>query len=281
MMEFRETLHEGYGQHLAVDRVLYREKTAHQDLMIFETPYFGKVLALDGALQTTTGDNHIYHEMFAHVPILAHGAVRRVLIVGGGDGGSLREAVKHDLDAAVLVDIDRAVIDLCEQYMPELPQGAFTHPRAEIVIADGFEFVAATEQRFEVIIIDSTDPVGPSEILYSAEFYRRCKSCLAPGGVLVTMNGTPFLQPDMLRDSRERLGGLFADVGFYYSAVPSYTGGLLAMGWATDDAALRRHDVATMRRRFAAANIRTQHYTPEIHVASFAQPGDFIAANRA
>lgn len=278
MIEYRETMHDNYGQCFAVSSIIHRQTTAHQDLIIFETPLFGKVLALDGSIQTTTRDNHIYHEMFAHVPILAHGAVRKVLIVGGGDGGSLREVVKHKLDAAVLVDIDRAVIDLCTEYMPELPHGAFTHPQARIVIEDGFRFVGETEERFDVIIVDSTDPPGPSEILYSPEFYARCKGCLTPGGVIVTMNGTPFLQPGMLADSKARLGALFADVSFYYSAIPSYTGGLLAMGWASDNPALRTLDAGTLARRFAESGIVTRHYTPEIHVASFAQPGDFAGA---
>ncbi len=274
MIEYRETMHDHYGQHFAVSRVVYRETTPHQDLLIFETPLFGRVLALDGSIQTTTRDNHIYHEMFAHVPILAHGAVRRVLVIGGGDGGSLREAVKHDLEQAVLVDIDRAVIDLCREHMPDLPQGAFEHPRARIVIADGFRFVAETDLRFEVIIVDSTDPPGPSEVLFSPEFYARCKRCLTPGGVVVTMAGTPFLQPGLLQQSLGHLRDLFADTACYLSAVPSYTGGLLAMGWASDDPALRALDVETLRNRFAAAGIATRHYTPEIHVASFAQPAD-------
>lgn len=277
MIEFRETMHDHYGQHFAVSRIVYRETTAHQDLVIFETPLFGRVLALDGSIQTTSRDNHIYHEMFAHVPILAHGRVRRVLVIGGGDGGSLREAVKHDLEAAVLVDIDPAVIELCRVHMPELPDGAFDHPRARITIDDGFRFVGETDERFEVIIVDSTDPPGPSEVLFTPEFYGRCKRCLTPGGVVATMAGTPFLQPELLQQSAASLGTVFADVGFYYSSVPSYTGGLLAMGFASDDASLRSVDAETLRRRFAAAGITTRHYTPEIHRASFAQPAAVAA----
>ncbi len=277
MIEFRETLHGHFGQHFPVSRILYRETTEHQDLVIFETPEFGRVLALDGTIQTTSRDNHIYHEMFVHVPVLAHGRVRRVLIIGGGDGGSLREALKHPLETAVLVDIDRAVIDLCRMHMPELPDGAFEHPNARIVIDDGFRFVGETEERFDVIIVDSTDPPGPSETLFTPEFYRRCKRCLTPGGVLATMSGTPFLQPELLRKSAENLGQAFADVGFYYSAVPSYTGGLLAMGFATDDPALREVPVETLRERFAASGIATRHYTPEIHRAAFAQPPAYAA----
>jgi spermidine synthase len=274
MIEYRETMHDHYGQHFAISRIVYRETTAHQDLVIFETPLFGRVLALDGSIQTTTRDNHIYHEMFAHVPILAHGRVRRVLIIGGGDGGSLRETLKHGIEEAVLVDIDRAVIELCEQHMPELPDGAFTHPRARIVIDDGFRFVGETAERFEVIIVDSTDPPGPSEVLFTPEFYRRCKRCLTPGGVIATMAGTPFLQPELQAQSAASLGTAFADVGFYYSAVPSYTGGPLAMGFASDDPSLSRVDLETLRRRFAAAGVATRHYTPDIHRASFAQPAE-------
>lgn len=270
MIEYRETMHDHYGQLFEVSRVVYRETTAHQDLVIFETPLFGTVLALDGAIQTTTADNAIYHEMFAHVPILAHGAVRRVLVVGGGDGGSLREVLKHPVERAVLVDIDRAVIDLCARHMPALPDGAFGDPRAEIVIADGARHVAATDERFDVIIVDSTDPPGPSEVLYTEAFYADCRRCLTPGGVLVTMSGTPFLQPGLLRQGHARLGAVFADAGCYFAAVPSYTGGPLAFGWASDDPALRRLDAATIAGRLPPGLV-TDYYTPEIHVASFAR----------
>ncbi|MFP6759042.1 MAG: polyamine aminopropyltransferase [Alphaproteobacteria bacterium] len=277
MMQFIETLHPDFCQLFTVDKVLYRETTEHQDLVIFENAIFGRVLALDGVIQTTERDDHVYHEMLAHVPILAHGGVRDVLIVGGGDGGCLREVARHAVASITMVEIDRTVIELSKTYLPMLSAGAFADPRLDLVIADGNAFVHETERRFDVIIVDSTDPIGPGEILFSEEFYAGCKRCLATGGVLVTQNGVPMVQADEVRDSYQRLSRLFADTSFYLAAVPSYSGGAMTFGWATDDASLRDIDVATLRTRFDAAGFSGRYYTPEIHVAAFALPPDIMA----
>lgn len=277
MMQFIETLHADYGQLFTVDRVIYRETTEHQDLLIFENAIFGRVLALDGAIQTTERDNHIYHEMLAHVPILAHGAVRDVLIIGGGDGGCLREVARHPVSSITMVDLDRKVIDLSKQYLPSLSAGAFDDPRLDLVIDDGKAFVEATDRRFDVIIVDSTDPVGPGAALYSPEFYAGCRKCLTDGGVLVTQNGVPLVQEDELRGSYRDLSALFGDVSFYLVPVPSYTGGALAVGWATENSELRRIDAATLAARVEAADLNTRYYSPSVHAASFALPPEIQA----
>ena len=280
MMQFIETLHPDFCQLFTVDKVLYRETTEHQDLVIFENAIFGRILALDGVIQTTERDDHVYHEMLAHVPILAHGGVRDVLIVGGGDGGCLREVARHDVASITMVEIDRTVIELSKTYLPTLSAGAFADPRLDLVIADGNAFVHQTGRRFDVIIVDSTDPIGPGEILFSEEFYGGCKRCLATGGVLVTQNGVPMVQADDVRDGYQRLSRLFADTSFYLAAVPSYSGGAMTFGWATDDATLRGIDAATLRNRFGAAGFKGRYYTPEIHVAAFALPPDIQALMR-
>ena len=274
MMQFVETLHPDFCQLFTVDRVLYREKTEHQDLVIFENAIFGRILALDGVIQTTERDDHVYHEMLAHVPILAHGRARDVLIIGGGDGGCLREVARHDLATVAMVEIDGKVIELSKTYLPTLSAGAFDDPRLDLVITDGNAFVHETARRFDVIIVDSTDPIGPGEILFSQDFYAGCKRCLAEGGILVTQNGVPMVQPDEVRDSYTRLSRLFADVSFYLAAVPSYSGGAMTFGWATDDTSLREIDVATLRTRFDAAGFAGRYYTPDIHMAAFALPPD-------
>jgi spermidine synthase len=274
----RETLFPDIGQSFRVEKILYRDKTALQDLVIFENPVMGRMLALDGVIQTTERDEFVYHEMLMHVPILAHGAARRVLIVGGGDGGCLREAMKHrKIEQAVLVEIDPGVIALSRQWLPSLSEGAFDDPRARIVIADGARFVKETAERFDVVIIDSTDPHGPGAVLFTAEFYGDCKSCLNPGGILATQSGVPFLQPGELRDSRVRLARHFRDAGCYLAAVPSYYGGVMALGWATDDSALRDLPLETLAERFGASGIATRYYNPEIHRAAFALP-NFVRA---
>lgn len=269
---FDEDLHNGINLALEVGEVIYRDKTEHQDLMIFEHDRLGRVMSLDGAVQTTENDEFIYHEMFAHVPILAHGNVKSVLIIGGGDGGAARQVFKHPEITVTLVDLDRTVIELSKEYMPSISGGAFDDPRMEIVVADGCKFVKETDRKWDVIIIDSTDPHGPGEVLYTQEFYTDCKSRLSDGGVIVTQNGVPFVQADELRNSYDRLGAIFADVSFYMATIPSYVGGPLAFGWATDNKALRNMDLGELAMRFLNSGIDTDYYSPEIHKAAFVLP---------
>jgi spermidine synthase len=272
---FEEALHAGITQRLSMDRILFREKTEHQDLVIFENVLFGRVLALDGVVQTTEGDEYIYHEMLSHVPILAHGAATRVLIIGGGDGGMAREVLKHQGVAALtMVELDPSVITLCRTHLPAISAGAFDDPRLDLVIADGAKFVEETEDRWDVIIIDSTDPLGPGEVLFGERFYRGCKRCLAPGGIVVTQNGVPYVQGSEVTDSYRRLTPHFADVWFYVAPVPTYQGGHMAFGWATDEPAYRSAPAATVADRFRTADFTTRYYTPEVHVASFALPAN-------
>ncbi len=271
--EYREKLYDGWYQHLAVDEALYEQKTDYQHLVIFKNRSLGRVLALDDIVQTTEADEFIYHEMMAHVPILAHGNVRQVLIIGGGDGGLLREVLRHrSVDRVVQVEIDESVIDLCRRYFPDHSQGAFDDPRTEIVIDDGMHFLKHADDRFDVILTDSTDPLGPAEILFSRSFYAACKDRLAPGGVLVTQNGVAFLQLDEVRASAVHFDALFRDWHFYSAAVPSYIGGIMAFGWASDDSALRRHEPAVLQERFSHSHLTTRYYTPDIHQAAFALP---------
>lgn len=279
MPDFTETMPEGYGQRFRIDKLLYETKTDHQHLMIFQNAVFGRVMVLDGIVQTTEKDEFIYHEMMAHVPILAHGHARRVLIVGGGDGGLLREVTRHrEVNHVTQVEIDAKVIDLCRRYLPDHSQGAFDDPRVDIVIDDGLGFVRQTDARFDVILSDSTDPIGPGEALFQENFYAACRRCLTPGGILVTQNGVPFLQLDEVESTARRIGRVFADWHFYSAAVPAYTGGIMTFAWGTDDKALRHTDLETLRKRFAAADIQTGYYTPEIHAASFALPKYILKA---
>ncbi|WP_259781769.1 polyamine aminopropyltransferase [Aestuariispira ectoiniformans] len=270
---FDEVLHGDYGQRLKVERVLYRDKTEHQDLIIFENARFGRVMALDGIVQTTEGDEHIYHEMMAHVPILAHGQASRVLIVGGGDGGMAREVLKHkSVEELTMVEIDGGVVDFCREYLPNHNAGAFDDPRFNLVITDGCKFVKETDKRFDVIIIDSTDPIGPGAVLFTEEFYADCKSCLTENGILVTQNGVPAVQGFEVTNSWERMGPHYKDVAFYLATVPTYQGGPMAFGWATDDVTARLLPVAEIEKRFQEADFETRYYTPAVHVAAFALP---------
>lgn len=269
---FEEKLYANVRQSYKISRVLFRDKTEHQDLIIFETPVYGRVLALDNVVQVTEKDEYVYHEMMTHVPVLAHGKAQRVLIIGGGDGGILREALRHKVEGVTMVEIDRAVVDMCVKYLPSIPGRAFEDKRTNLVIADGARFVAETDDRFDVIIVDSTDPIGPGEVLFTEAFYRNCRRCLTRDGILVNQNGVPFLQGDEVTMTCRRRKKFFKDAGFYVAAVPSYYGGLMALGWATNNAGARTLPVATLRKRAQAARLKTRYYTPELHAAAFALP---------
>lgn len=270
---WNETLYDAYGQQFTVDKVYFESKTEHQHLMIFHNALFGRMMVLDGIVQTTERDEFIYHEMLTHVPVLAHGAVKDVLIVGGGDGGMLREVCKHSsVERIVQVEIDQAVIDMSKEYLPNHSQGAFEDARAEIVIADGLDYVNTTDRRFDVIISDSTDPIGPGEVLFTDDFYAACQRCLNPGGVLVTQNGVVFMQQDEVSTTASRLSSLYKDWHFYGAAVPTYVGGIMTFAWASDEPALREVSLDVLQQRFENSGIKTRYYNPAVHLASFALP---------
>ena len=268
-----ETLYPAWGQRFSVGKVLFEEKTEHQHLVIFDNASHGRVMMLDGAVQVTLADEFVYHEMMSHVPLFALAEPKRVLIVGGGDGGILREVLKHpSVEQATLCEIDRTVVDMSLKYFPEVSAGAFDDARAKIVIADGLKLVAETNDRFDAILVDSTDPQGPGAVLFTKNFYADCRRCLTKGGVLVTQNGVPFMQPAELKRSVDYFRELFKDGSCYLASVPTYAGGQMAFGWATDDRKLRAVKLADVRNRFAAANFATKCYTPAVHKAAFALP---------
>jgi spermidine synthase len=268
-----ETLYPFHRQSLRIDRLLYDSRTDHQRIQVFENARFGRVLTLDGVVQTTEGDEFIYHEMMAHVPILAHGAAKRVLIIGGGDGGMAREVLRHaTVEHVTMVEIDAGVVSFCREYLPTLSAGAFDDPRLNLVIADGAAFIAEASETFDVILVDSTDPIGPGEVLFTDTFYGRARDRLTEGGILVTQNGVPFLQPDELAGTLRALKALFRDAGCYLATVPTYAGGPMAFGWGTDGTA-RHTGVETLRRRAAEAGLDCRYYTPDVHVGAFALPG--------
>jgi spermidine synthase len=275
---FRETLHDGLGQEIRIDEVLFESDTGHQRLSIFRNAKLGRVLTLDGVVQTTEADEFIYHEMLAHTPILAHGNVSNVLIIGGGDGGMLREVLKHPELRATQVEIDQGVIDLSREYLPNHSAGAFDNPRADIVIADGMDFVRETDDRFDVIISDSTDPIGPGEVLFTEDFYALAKRCLEPGGILVTQNGVPFVQMEEVLDTHRRMAPHFTDMTFYSAAVPTYYGGVMTFGWGSDDRALRQVSLEVLGWRFSRAGLKTRYYNPAVHKAAFALPQFLVDA---
>jgi spermidine synthase len=273
----QETLFDELGFRLgfAAEKIVFQGQGDLQSLILFENKRFGRMLMLDGATQVTTADEFIYSEMMSHVPILAHGESEDVLIIGGGDCLIAEEVLKHKaVKRCVQVEIDKAVLDFSKAYFLEWNRPFFEDGRVESVIADGMHYVADRKNhgRFDVVIVDSTDPQGPGAVLFSREFYEGAKRCLKPGGVMVTQNGVPFFQPDELLGTIGFWRSLFADPYAYVAAIPTYVGGHMTMGFATDDKTLRAVSLPTLEQRFKAAKLETRYYTPEVHKAAFALP---------
>jgi len=268
----------GFRMTFAVDKVLYELQTEHQHLILFEQQYFGKMLMLDGATQISKRDEFIYQEMMSHVPLFAHGNAQEVLIIGGGDCGIAEEVLKHrTVKRLTQVEIDEKVVEFAKEHFPEFTGPVFADKRFESVIDDGAKYVAKTDRRFDVIIVDSTDPQGPGKILFGEKFYRGCRRCMKNGGVLVTQNGVPFFQKNELTSTMTKFRKLFADATCYVAAIPVYVGGHMAIGFASDNKALRATAAKTIAARYRkAGSFTTKYWTPEHHVAAFAQPR-FIA----
>lgn len=270
---YQETLHQDWGQFFRIEKKYFEEKTDIQHLVLFDSPIWGKVLALDGVIQTTENDEFVYHEMLSHVPILAHGNVKSVLVIGGGDGGLIREVLKHQtVEKVALVEIDASVIEFSKKYLPSLSKGSFEDPRLQIVIQDGCEFVRNTDEKYDVILCDSTDPIGPGAVLFTSKFYEDCKKALNPNGIFSCQSGVPTLQKEEFKKTFQNLKDHFQDVGFFLAVVPSYIGGHMALGWATDNKNLKKISLEELELRIKQINGELQYYTPEIHQASFVLP---------
>jgi spermidine synthase len=271
-----ETLYPEWGQRFLVKRELARVQSDFQDIVVFESYTHGRVLVLDGCIQITEADEFVYQEMLAHVPMLAHGDAKRVLIIGAGDGGVLKRVLQHrNVERAVMVEIDGEVIRLSKEFLPNIAGDAWNDPRAEVLVADGIDYVRkAAAGSFDVVIVDSTDPIGVGEVLFTDEFYANVARLLSERGVIVNQCGVPAMQADELRDTSLRRAKSFADISAYVAAVPTYVGGFMTLGWSAKDASLRQVDTATIRQRAEAAGVlgQTQYWTPEIHTGAFNLP---------
>jgi spermidine synthase len=272
MSIFRERLHENHSQLFTMDAEVYQGETRFQNVLIFENRLFGRVLALDGVIQLTERDNHIYHEMIAHVPLLAHGAAKRVLIIGGGDGGTLKEVLKHPVDEVVMVELDDDVVSLSKRYLPQVSDGAFDDERVDLIIGNGVDYVTRSGRRFDLIIVDSTDPIGPGEQLFTESFYEKCRNLVGPTGLFAAQSGTPFHLPEQLARVCDRLGRSFTAVRPYLAPVPSFPGGMLALVVAGECHDALRPPIRTLRKRYRELRLTTGYYTPEIHRAAFTMP---------
>src|ERR1700712_3795195 len=235
-----ETLYPDWGQRFHVTRELARVKSEFQDIAIFESASHGRVMMLDGVVQITEADEFVYQEMLTHVPLLAHGATENVLIIGAGDGGVLRRVLQHpNVKRAVMVEIDGEVIRLSKEFLPGIAGEAWNDPRAKVIVGDGIDYVRrAGDGSFDAIIVDSTDPIGVGEVLFTDEFYANCARILTDRGLVVNQCGVPFMQADELHETSVRRRKFFSHVTAYVAAVPTYVGGFMTLGWAAKELCL-------------------------------------------
>lgn len=254
-----------------VRQVLHCERSPFQEVMVLDTVEFGRMLVLDDVIQTSQRDEFAYHEMMAHVPLFAHPDPRRVLVIGGGDGGVLREVLRHPtVEEAHLAEIDRRVVEVARRYLPEL--NAFDDPRARVFFADGIRHVEERPDTYDVIIVDSTDPVGPAVALFGTDFHRAVFRALRPGGIFVQQSESPFFNRDLIRRVQASLRTVFPVTALYWGVVPTYPGGLWTYSVAT-----RGPDPRAPRAgAWEALRLATRYYTPEVHRAAFVLP-PFVA----
>ncbi len=277
-----ETLYPDWGQRFRIVRELARVRSPFQDIVIFESASHGRVMVLDGVIQITEADEFVYQEMLAHVPLIAHGAARSVLIIGAGDGGVLRRVLQHrSVTRAVMVEIDGDVIRLSKEFLPAIGGDAWHDRRAEVIVGDGIDYVKrAADASFDAIIVDSTDPIGVGEVLFTDEFYANCARILTARGLVVNQCGVPFMQADELRETSARRARFFPHVGAYVAAVPTYVGGFMTLGFAAKASGLDAVPLGELRARAEAAGIlgTTRYWTPEMQLGAFTLP-PYIAAH--
>jgi len=277
MPVFAEPVRAGWQQSVQVRELLYDGHSAFQHLVVLDTVPFGRMLVLDDACQTSEADEYVYHEMLVHVPIMAHPDPRRVLVIGGGDGGALRRVLEYPDVRATLVEIDGEVVRVSRALLPGIAGDAFTHPRGELIIGDGVNYLRETQEHFDVILVDSTDPVGPAVDLFNDAFYRDARRALGEDGLIVTQSGSPLVMLDELIAAAARLRAVFPIVKTYLCSIPLYPGVLWSFTAASASIDPSAVDPARIAARLRRNGAPTGWYTPAVHRAAFALP-NFLAA---
>lgn len=244
--------------------ILYTKQSKYQNISVIETEDFGRVLALDDTIMLTTKDEFVYHEMISHVPLLTHGNPSNVLVIGGGDGGTIREVLKHPIKEVHLVEIDEEVIETSKKYFPSISCG-FGDSRVKVFCEDGIEFVKKNKG-YDIIIIDSPDPIGPAVGLFSGEFYKDVFESLNEGGIMVAQTETPILFGDLIKRLYKDMSSVFPYTNLYSAVIPTYPGAYwtFTMGSKKINPLLQEISNTT--------NLNTKYYTKELHKSYFLLP---------
>lgn len=265
-MWLKEMQLEGTAMTYKVKETLVRKKTKYQDLAIVDTEDLGRMLVLDGIVQTTIKDEFVYHEMITHIPLFTHPNPKKVLVVGGGDGGAIREILRHkSVEKVVLCEIDGDVIEECKKYLPEI-SGALDDPRCEIFVGDGIKYVKEHKNEFDVIIVDSTDPFNMAEGLFGGNFYKDIYDALTEDGIFIAQTETPFFLPDIVKRVFSDAKAIFPITKLFMAGIPTYPGGYWSFTVGS-----KKHDPSNVDIS-KIPPMEMKYYTPELHRACFVLP---------
>jgi len=274
MKKFTEELYKKYNQNITIEKIIANQKSKFQNILIFDSKYFGRILTLDKVVQITEFDHFYYSEMLSHIPIITHGKVERVLIIGGGDGAIAHEVLKHNSIKEVFIcEIDKDVINLSAKYLKKINFGSLKNPKVKIIIEDASKFIKKNNFKnyFDLIIADRPDPIGPGKNLFKIKFYKDIKNALSNRGIAVFQNGVPFFQKKELKDTKKHLKSTFKYSGLYLTVVPTYIGGYMALTWSSNVIDLSK-PVNLDKYAKVINKLNTQYYTKEIHYTSFILP---------
>lgn len=263
-------LHQGRaGLTVKVKQVVYSGQSPFQRIDILDTYEFGKMLVLYGSIMITERDEYIYHEMISHIPLFTHPNPRKVLVIGGGDGGTVREVLKHpEVEQVTLVEIDEMVVEKCKEYFPDVAC-ELTNPKTRILFQDGARFMEETDEKFDIILIDSPDPVGPAEVLFQKKFHQNVFDRLNDDGIMVAQSESPFYNQRTLRRMYENLSGIFPLAMIYWAYIPTYPSGI----WSFTLCSKQYHPLQDFKReQYRALGIKTNYYNEGIHQAAFVLP---------
>ena len=268
-----EPLNDSTGFYVRATRQLGEWQTRYQKLQIYETAHYGKIFRLDGFNMTSEKEEFVYHENLIHPALSAHASPRKVLVIGGGDGGSSEEALKHpSVEQVTLVEIDGDVIEVAKQHFQAVHHGVFDNPKLRVLIEDGMKYVRDTQEKFDLIALDLNDPMGPAEALYSTEFFQQLRAALAPGGALTLHIGSPVARPERVAELAQRLNGVFRIVRPYTLYIPLY-GSLWAMAVCSDKLDPKAFTADEIDRRIEARKLQElKYYNGETHEGVFALP---------
>lgn len=233
---------------------ILHKKSRYQEIDLIENKTYGKVLFIDRTFQLTERDEFIYHEMLAHIALFSHEKPVNVLIIGGGDGGLARECLKHNIEKLYLVEIDEEVVNVSKDFLPGL-SSSFNDSRLKLFIDDGAKFVKKVGEKFDVVLVDSTDPVGPASALFEEDFYKNIKNILSKNGIVGTQSGSPFLYPEHLKKAFFNMKKVFGYVDVYAATVPTYPGAIWSFTFASDEIISRKRNL----------NFKTEYYNEKLH----------------